>query len=909
MSSYGVDPLVAISEQNHPVADLARDFLAGGTEWSIDDWFLKRTKTHYQGQDMNDNEAFSLENLTYSFGSSETRNVRLVSIRPFYFRGFRDLESPINLDADLVTVDGKNSSGKTSLAEAIEWLLSGNIQRRDQGDPTELADFVANCFRPKGQKTWVECNLAVDGETTTIKRILISDYDSKKNSRCSSQLFVDGKEIEGPLDVLDEFFASVAPLLLQHTLREFVLKYSNERPKYFEKLLNISEISDLIADAQVSNQRHFDFPRPGGGKALSDWGKLTEAISVGHFRSVRQFSKLDGDSLREAICGSLIQIAADKFATKCKSDIESCISVIISLQEQELRRRFPALQDFQPKENFSEATFIKLSDDSQNDRLQLLEKARTDYLTALESQETISKAKVSIAKALEPLREAQLIKDEEQQICPICVYQPVPTLTKERLDDIDLWTESWNPTKMLLEQTWGEFEKAVTECLKVFEDLGSLRNRLVPATLPVDSVQAIGEIANDDIFEALVTAHSDANRELKTFDSKTSLALTELKKCDPELDIRDTLHDALSLVPTLQHCAEEYARKYAEFQQYLNKLATSDEEYRTRKDWLNIAHNRDQLILDIQWEAAKDRAGNELSNCRELLIAARQQYLGRRQKEFNDGITDIWSKLRKDKYSTFGGLVIPEPRGRGQKARIEVKAKLSSNSRTQEVHALNVLSESQINAIGIAAFVTRSRLLGHKILVFDDPVQSMDDDHFKSFAGSVLSYLCDNGFQVIVLTHNDDFARDVTLSHSDRESRISMEIQHTRKRGISVNEGNRSVSGRLNKSLAYWDDGEYDAAWVRLRIAIERLYLLIRMKRGTQPFEWRKWKKMSAEKMWKRCVKDLVFRLFPEIAPRLCDIVFMTGGGAHSRQADGETDFRSAVGIVRELQSKMQVGD
>lgn len=185
----------------------------------------------------------------------------------------------------------------------------------------------------------------------------------------------------------------------------------------------------------------------------------------------------------------------------------------------------------------------------------------------------------------------------------------------------------------------------------------------------------------------------------------------------------------------------------------------------------------------------------------------------------------------------------------------------------------------------------------------------MDDDHFRSFAGDVLSYLCDNGFQVIVLTHNDDFAQHMTLSHSDRESRMSMKIQHTSKKGISVNVGHRSVSGRLNMSLSYWEDGEYDAAWVRLRTTIERLYMLIRMKRGTQPFDWRTWKRLSAEKMWTNAVENLVNSCFPDIARRLPAIVFMTGGGAHSRQAEGETDFRSAVDVIKELQSKMQVGD
>ena len=506
-----------------------------------------------------------------------------------------------------------------------------------------------------------------------------------------------------------------------------------------------------------------------------------------------------------------------------------------SLQERELQRSFPLLQDFRPKENLTQATFVQFSADSQNPRLQRLEKARTGYLASLESQKTISDANISIAKALEELRKSGLIKDEDQQICPICDYQPVPTLTKGRLDDID----SWNPIKVLVEQTRGEFEEAVRECHTDIENLASLRRNLVPLTLPEDRVQDIGEIGNSDSFEALLAAHADADRELQTFDGKMSLALAELKECDPELDIRDILRDLFLLVPTLQRCAEEYARKHEKFREYLIELASSDEVYRARDSWLTIARKRDELILDIQWEAAKDRARKELSSCRELLIVARQKYLEPRRKAFNEGITGIWSKLRRDEYSTFSELVIPEPRGRGQKARFEVKAKLSSNSGTQEVHALSVLSESQINAIGIAAFVTRSRLLGHNVLVFDDPVQSMDEDHFNSFADGVLSHLCDCGYQVIILTHNEDFAGAVNYWQSDHENRITMEIKHTLNKGVNVDEGHRSVSGLVSMSLANWNDGEYKWAWNRVRIAIERLFILIRRKHGQQPFDRR----------------------------------------------------------------------
>ncbi len=905
MSNNSIDPLAPICELDHPVAELARDYLARRTEWSVDDWFLQRAKAYYQDRDANVDKAFSLENLTYALDPAAPRKVRFLSIRPYYFRGFRQLERPINLNADLVTVYGRNSSGKTSLAEAIEWLLTGRIKRRDELHHTELADFIANRFRRERQKTWVECDLAVDGEPTRIKRVLVEDYGSNKNAHCTSRLFINGIEVESSTDLLNKYFAGVAPLLMQYTLREFVLESPTERPKYFEKLLNIDSISDLVEDAQVSNLRQSDFPRPGGGKVLSDWRKFTEEIGEDHFKTVVQYSKLDGNSLRETICGDLIQVAVDEFDARCESDIDSCITAMNSLQERELQRRFPSLRDFQPKENLGEATFVKFSDRSQSGRLESLEKARTDYLTVLESQKTISEANLSIAKALEVLREAELISDEDPQDCPICNYPPVPTLTQARIAEID----RWNPIRELVERAKARFEAATREYRTTVEDLRSLRKNLVPHDLPEAGVQDIGEIANSGHFKSLLTAHSESEQKLHSFDERTSVALVELEKCDPNLSVHEILREAFSLVPTLQRSAEEYARNYGKFQEYLNELAINDQDYRARDSWLKIAHKRDELILDIQWEAAKDRSREELVVCRSLLMAARHKYLEPRRKAFSDGIDSIWSKLRRDDYSAFSRLLIPEPKGKGMRARFEVKAELKTKSETHEVHALSVLSESQINAIGIAAFVTRSALLGHNILVFDDPVQSMDDAHFNSFGDAVLSHLCDYGFQVIILTHNDDFDQGMNYFHSDHENRISMEIKHTRNNGISVNEGNRSVSGLLNMGLSYWEDGEYKTAWVCLRTAIERLYVLIRIKHGPQPFEWRKWKRHSAERMWKEYIKGFLLSCLPNIARRMRRIVDMTAGGAHIRPAHDITDFRLAADVIRDLQCKTEVGD
>lgn len=211
MSDYSINPFAPIRELNNPVGELVRDYLERKPDWRIDDWFTQRVEACFQGHDVNIDEAFSTDRITYTVGQAVPREVRFLSIRPYHFRGFQQLQYPIKLDADLVTVDGRNSSGKTSLAEAIEWLMTERIKRREEGHPTELADFIVNRFRPEGEKTWVACDLMVDGETIRIKRVLLEDYGSNKNSHCTSRLFINGKEIEGSTDLIHMYFAGVAP--------------------------------------------------------------------------------------------------------------------------------------------------------------------------------------------------------------------------------------------------------------------------------------------------------------------------------------------------------------------------------------------------------------------------------------------------------------------------------------------------------------------------------------------------------------------------------------------------------------------------------------------------------------------------------------------------------------------------
>ena len=175
MSDYGIDPLTQICEFNHPIADLVRGFLSSKDDWKTDDWFIGRTKCFFLNEYMASADPLSLETLPIEPNVFAQGNVRLVSIFPHYFRGFRNVEHAIDLSGDLVVIDGRNSSGKTSLAEALEWVLTGQIERRKTGDPKELAEYITNRFKPDNDKTWVECVLDRDGESVTLRRCLVKD--------------------------------------------------------------------------------------------------------------------------------------------------------------------------------------------------------------------------------------------------------------------------------------------------------------------------------------------------------------------------------------------------------------------------------------------------------------------------------------------------------------------------------------------------------------------------------------------------------------------------------------------------------------------------------------------------------------------------------------------------------------
>ncbi len=101
--------------------------------------------------------------------------MRLLNLTVRNFRGFGSAAETISLDGDLLLFYGPNGFGKTSLAEAIEWLFYGTTKRRQQGDGysrSEYANSFANIHG--GSPTEVSATVTVGGRNLLLTRRLTS---------------------------------------------------------------------------------------------------------------------------------------------------------------------------------------------------------------------------------------------------------------------------------------------------------------------------------------------------------------------------------------------------------------------------------------------------------------------------------------------------------------------------------------------------------------------------------------------------------------------------------------------------------------------------------------------------------------------------------------------------------------
>src|SRR5690349_8826731 len=174
-------------------------------------------------------------------------------------RGFNG-EQTIDLNGDLVIFSGSNGCGKTSIGEAIEWVLYGRTLKRMKGDEISRREYQGsyqNAHFGGPGLPFVELHFT---DSTGVMHVIRRELKADE----TSVLRVDGN-IAANLDQFKIAAVYDRPLVLQHTLQDFIFMKPKNRYEVLSGMLGLEGLIEFRKAVEES-KTFFSNNLPRGAK-------------------------------------------------------------------------------------------------------------------------------------------------------------------------------------------------------------------------------------------------------------------------------------------------------------------------------------------------------------------------------------------------------------------------------------------------------------------------------------------------------------------------------------------------------------------------------------------------------------------------------------------------------------------
>jgi len=191
---------------------------------------------------------------------------------------------------------------------------------------------------------------------------------------------------------------------------------------------------------------------------------------------------------------------------------------------------------------------------------------------------------------------------------------------------------------------------------------------------------------------------------------------------------------------------------------------TNTEGWRTL---IALAESPDALVAALREDAAVRATLADHEAALKQIDDAIGGVLDAKYDQLAGDVAKWWKLMRPDTMTRFSGL---QRAGTGRRY-LDIKAGLFDGDARPEPTAIRdavaVFSDSQLNCLGLAAFLARAVRQRSGFIVLDDPFPGSDADHRTMFLDQVLPALAVEGIQVSLLTHDDHAARDAQTMYAD----------------------------------------------------------------------------------------------------------------------------------------------
>lgn len=682
---------------------------------------------------------------------------RLMSLEIRGFRAFGTEARTLQLDAPLVVVHAGNSQGKTSLAEGIEFLLSGQNSRRELlgGAKAEYNDSLRNAHLPTtNADVYVEAVVrSTDGAIHRIRRELLCDFG--QGTECDSRLLLDGVEVVDlsgvGLTLADPPVR--APVLLQHTLRHVLSTEPKQRVNYFKALLSLTDLDDFRSRVRAARGRIEAEPI---GDALKRVETLagTPAAAAGTAITALVKKSLSVDAVRSAVdtellrAGTLVLTDPDSGSDAPTFDaVDDLATAISNAMEVQREQAFP-LSAF-------ELPAITLDTPGNPDI--------AGYITALSEvdQHTASLTPVFTA-VLAIERYAELTQPEQ---CPVCGTDDA--LTSERLE---LLRDHLERTQAL-DGAAATAAAALGKARHALDQFGATITTTVPSVVKwteqqrVNAADAVRDLDIDDtLLNDVQGQASQVATAVSNLRSVVAAARGSVERAGDAVAGRQPVADELSgryaviasATANLIGVIEGYSRVTDVLRTGVEAAARSRITVSGLTEMADLLARRADVVADVVAESQRQRIIKRLNGAEKQLRDAAGAVLDTRFDQMSDTIAKWWGTIRPEELVGFGGV----KRRAGGNLFVNLVAALHVDQASPPIErdALGVYSDSQLNALGLSLFLARNDLLGSPIVILDDPIPGSDSDHRLTFVQNTLGRLLDAGIQVVITTFDSKLA-------------------------------------------------------------------------------------------------------------------------------------------------------
>ncbi|MDA3806848.1 MAG: AAA family ATPase [Thiomicrorhabdus sp.] len=677
------------------------------------------------------------------------------------FRGFAKQED-FDLASQLVLIYGPNGTGKSSFCEALEFGLLGNVAEAESKRFRNQQDYLKNAH------TNSFTTPALVGLDSQGNEIIIS-----ANEALYRFCFVEKNRIDNFSRIAAQAPAKQTELI--STL--FGLDAFTEFVRNFTDTIGVKYIDlEGVKAKELAKKR----------EVLAGYQLQLKTTVPEEIQNIENEEKELAQEYREDSAFS--DMVAELNGTEEKTGL-------IKQLEEELQKQLPQ------KSN--------VTDDNLEELKQSIETALNDLEA---KQEQLSKAslQVSFKQLYEAVTRVQEGSPEQCPACqtPLAQVKVNPFVHADaelrKLEHLGLLQEG---VKTLLDDIATSLNK-----LSTLINICCSRNQ---ENNPLSAVQITDEkAATIDWWKSLLQNSDDGSTSLKHLEKQVK----QLEDADKEIDKAEKMR--------VEKQAE--LNRLRGFTEKIVKLKTRTETANGTKKKAEEAIDKfdaenAQLIADADAEKAVVAQNQTIATAYAAFVQKLNAYKnglpGQLVADLGERVVELYNAFNRNdaEHEKLASIRLPL----SQNQRLEISFKKDSD---KYFDALHILSEGHIRCVGLAILTAKNLKENCPILIFDDPVNAIDDEHRKAIRETLFVDDYFTGKQLIIAIHGEEFFNRThqVIGKESAMNTHSYLFLAKQDHHIRVNFLNHPKNYVL-AARAYYDSSEYRDSLMSARRALENL--------------------------------------------------------------------------------------